>query len=280
MRMRRHVTSRSLFFWNFWVVLAVLVASLLSISGFAAPPDNAKAQPAIPPVLPPFVPPVEIRPPHLAALTLTAPCTPRIGSWSALSVVYAGASLEEPVWGLRGIFSTKPGRINAGASLLFLSGFGPPATTPLTELTMLQGGDQRDCWELINTNEVRPFPEFFLAPGIIHDRTDNGVIGQPEYEAFWRVLVQSHYTSAKAFARSARHDVTYANLFNEPEHYRGQVVHLSGRMVRLQAWPAPDEARAAGVGVLYEAWIMTDAYGENPVCVGLHRFAAGSDRGQ
>jgi hypothetical protein len=29
----------------------------------------------------------------------------------------------------------------------------------------------------------------------------------------------------------------------------------------------PDEARAAGVGNLYEGWLMTDTYGENPVCV-------------
>jgi len=266
MPMCRYVRSRSLLFPDIWAVPAVLVALLLSVPGSAAPPAKAQEQPPIPPDEPPFLQPVEIKPEHLAALTLTAPATPQIGPWSALGVVYAGAGPEASVWSLRGAFSTKAGRINVGASLLFLSGFGPPAATPLTELAMLQAGDHRDCWTLINTDELRPFPDFFLVPGFIRDR--HGIYtAEPEYEAYWQVLVQSHYTSAKAFARKAHRDVTYANLFNEPEHYRGQVIHVSGRMIRLQAWPAPDEARAAGVGTIYEAWIMTDAYGENPVCV-------------
>lgn len=265
MHMRRQVPSRSFLSRDCGAVLAVLVTFLLAIFASAADPDNAKAQPAVPSAGPLVVPFVECKPEQLAALTLAAPCTPRTASWSALSTIYTGASLDEPAWSLRGVFSTRPGRINAGTSLLFLTGFGPPAATPLTELSMLLACQQRDCWVLLNTNELRPFPEFFLTPGFIRDR--RGIfVGEPEYEAFWQVLVQAHYTSAKAFATSARRDVTYAHLFREPERYRGQVVHLSGRLVRLQRWTAPDEARAAGVANLYEAWIMTDAYGENPAC--------------
>src|SRR5579883_774884 len=209
--------------------------------------------------------PVEFKAEHLAALGFTAPCTPQIGPYSALAAVYAGASLDPPVWDLRGIFSSKAGRINIGASLLYLAGFGPPATTPLTELIMLQAGEQRDCWALIDSETLRPFPKYFLTPGLIRDRDDihNGAL---EYEAFWQVLVQAHFTSAKAFAKAARRDVAYVHLFNEPEQYRGEVVHLSGRLIRLRGFTAPDEARAAGVANLYEAWIMTDAYGENPIC--------------
>lgn len=262
MRMRRHVTSQSMLLRSSGVVLAVLVMSVPSVPGLAAPPPD---EPAI-------VPPVEIQPRQLAALVFTAPTTPRIGPWSALSIVYAGAALDEPVWELRGDFSTKTGRIKFGAGLLFLSGFGSPATTPLTELTMLQACAQRDCWELINTDEVRPFPEYLL--GFVRDRHGN-YVGEPEYEAYWRLLVQSHYTSAKAFARVARRDVTYVNLFHEPEQYRGKVVHVAGRLVRLLAYPAPDEARAAGVSTIYEAWIMTDAYGENPVCVAFTDLPSG-----
>jgi hypothetical protein len=213
-----------------------------------------------------FSAPAEFKPEYLAALTIAAPCTPQIGPCSALTVVYAGASLEAPVWDLRGAFSTKPGRINCGAGILFLSGFGPPATTPLTELIMLQAAEQRDCWQLINTEEVRPIPKYFLTPGFIRDRT--GIYtGSPECEAYWNFLVQAHYTSAKAFAKAARRDVTYFHLFNEPERYRGEVVHISGRLIRLLRWDPPMEARAAGVSGLYEGWIMTDAFGENPVCI-------------
>jgi hypothetical protein len=218
--------------------------------------------------------PTEFRPEHLAALTITAPCTPQIGPWSALAAVYAGASLDVPLWDLRGLFSTKAGRINAGASLLFLSGFGPPAAVPLTELVMLQAGEQRDCWELINTDEVRPIPKYFLTPGFIRDR--HGIFtGEPEYEAYWRILVQAHYTSAKAFAKAARRDVTYVHLFNEPERYRGEVVRVSGRLIQLRRFDPPMEARAAGVCDLYEGWIMTDAFGENPVCIAFTDLPSG-----
>jgi hypothetical protein len=213
-----------------------------------------------------FSAPAEFQAEHLAALTIAAPCTPRIGPWSALAAVYAGASLDAPIWDLRGIFSTKMGRTNAGAGMLFLSGFGPPATTPLVELVMLQACEQRECWALINTDEVRPIPNYFLMPGFIRDRT--GIyIGTPEYEAYWNFLVQAHYTSAQAFAKAARRDVTYFHLFNEPERYRGQVVHVSGRLIRLLRWEPPMEARAAGLSDFYEGWIMTDAFGENPVCI-------------
>jgi hypothetical protein len=216
----------------------------------------------------------EFKPEHLATLTFAAPCTPQIGPWSALAAIYAGASLDVPVWDLRGIFSTKPGRINAGASTLFLSGFGPPATMPLTELGALQACEQRDCWELINTDEVRPIPKYFLAPGFIRDR-DGIYTGVPEYEAYWQFLVQAHYTSAKAFAKAARRDVTYVHLFNQPEQYRGEVVRVSGRLISLKRFEPPMEARAAGVSDLYEGWIMTDAFGENPVVIAFTDLPTG-----
>lgn len=209
--------------------------------------------------------PAELKPEHLATLSVVDLTLPRIGPFSALGDIYMGASLDTPIWSLRGVFSTRPGRINTGAASLFLTGCGPSATTPLMELAMLQAGADRDCWELINTDRVRPLPALLLERGVIRDRRDIS-IGNPEYDAYWQILVQAHYTSAKAFAQEARHDVTYVHLFNEPERYRGEVVHLSGRLIRLRRFDAPDEARAAGVAYLYESWIMTDRYGKNPIC--------------
>lgn len=265
--MIRPSPSRSCFFRGRPTVPCALVLVLLPVLAFAAPlqPEQPSS---------PFLVPFEVKPAHLAALTVTAPSIPHVGPWSAVADVHAGASLEPPVWDLRGIFSTKPGRIHIGASLLYLMGFGSPTTTPLTELAMLQAGEQRDCWQLIDTDTLRPFPKYFLTPGFIRDRTDL-YNGDPEVEAFWRVLVQAHYTSTKAFAKAARRDVTYVHLFNEPQHYRGEVVHLTGRLIRLRGFQAPDEARAAGVANLYEAWIMTDAYGENPICFTFTDLPAG-----
>lgn len=244
----------------------VLVALLMPVFAAAQPPQAKVDSPSLSLG--------EVKPEHLASLTIAAPCTPQMGSWSALASVYAGASLEVPVWDLRGVFSTKAGRINAGAGSLFLTGFGPSATTPLTELVVLQVAAKRDCWELINTDEVRPIPKFFLAPDFIQDRT--GIhTGVPEYEAYGQFLVQAHFTSAMAFARAARRDVTYFHLFNEPERYRGAVVHVSGRLIRLVRWDPPMEVRAAGISDLYEGWIMTDAFGENPVCIAFTDLPSG-----
>lgn len=202
----------------------------------------------------------------VAALTTGAPSAPASGPWCALCALYAGTHRDVQAWDLRGPLSTRPGRIRIGAATLVLNGFDSAGPTPLIELATLQAGNDKDCWTLIDTDRVRPFPDFCLKPGYIRDR--HGIfIGDQEYEAYWRILVLAHYTSAKAFTQAARHDVTYAHLFNEPKRYRGQVVHLSGRLIRLLRFDPPDEARAQGVSDLYEGWIMTDAFGQNPACI-------------
>jgi hypothetical protein len=235
-------------------LLSLVAVVLVAFPIAAEPPQkNSLAMPA------------ELKPADIAILSIGVLASPNAGPFSALGNLYLGASLDTPIWSLRGVFSTRPGRIHSGAALLFLTGCGPSATTPLMELVMLQAGADRDCWALIDTDRVRPLPEWLLERGVIRDRHDISN-GNLEYEAYWQILVQAHYTSAKAFAKEARHDVTYVHLFNEPERYRGEVVHLSGRLIRLRRFDAPDEARAAGVAYLYESWIMTDRYGKNPIC--------------
>ncbi len=190
------------------------------------------------------------------------------------SALVAGAHPDIQVWNLRGPLSTKSGRIQIGAASLFLAGFGPPAGTPLVELATLQAGDDRSCWDLLDTDHLRPFPPALLEAGLIRDR--KGIYnGDPEIEAYNQILILAHYTSAKAFAGGARRDLKYVNLFNEPERLRGQVVHVQGRLVKLLRFDPPDEARGAGVSDLFESWIMTDDYGENPVCAVFTDLPAG-----
>jgi hypothetical protein len=237
-------------------VLCVL-AALLAIA--AAPPDRADDDPAGALFQP------EIKPEHVAILTTGASLDPRSGPLSALTDLYAGTTPEMPVWSLNGPFTTKPGRIQVGAGSLVLAGFSPVAS-PLVGLAVLQAGEDRDCWALVNSEQVRPFPKLLLQPGRIRDR--HGLFnGDPEIEDYSEVLALAHFTSAGAFARAARHDVTYTHLFNEPEKYRGQVIHITGRLVKLARFDPTPEARGRGVSDLYEAWIMTDAFGENPACI-------------
>lgn len=88
-----------------------------------------------------------------------------------------------------------------------------------------------------------------------------------EYRAYNSMLLRARRTEQADFARAARRDLTYAHLFEQPADYRGQVVHLAGRLKRLRKLDAPLQAASEGVKTLYEGWIFDDLYAANPFCV-------------
>jgi hypothetical protein len=97
----------------------------------------------------------------------------------------------------------------------------------------------------------------------VHNASEN----YNEAQAYNYLLVQANATSVAAFAKSARRDLTFAHLFEEPSKYRGQVVHIEGRLGRLRRFDAPRLAIKQGIPVLYEGWIFGDAYFSNPYCI-------------
>jgi hypothetical protein len=100
----------------------------------------------------------------------------------------------------------------------------------------------------------------------IKDRTP---VRAEEAKEYNDLLVLAHKTPAAAFANSSRKDLTFAHLFEQPELYRGEIVHVEGRMNRLRVFEAPAGAREAGVEQMYEGWIFDkDLYGgQNPMCL-------------
>ena len=88
-----------------------------------------------------------------------------------------------------------------------------------------------------------------------------------ESQAYNFVLVQASKLSSEDFARSARRDVTFAHLWEQPGDYRGQVIHVEGRLKRLRQFDAPRPAAAEGVAIVYEGWIFAEEYFSNPYCV-------------
>jgi hypothetical protein len=88
-----------------------------------------------------------------------------------------------------------------------------------------------------------------------------------EFDALIDVLAQTWYTSPKAFEKAARTDLSFRQLFEHPDRYRGEVVHLEGRLRLVQPWEPPLMAREAGVPMMYEAAIFDAASGENPFIV-------------
>jgi hypothetical protein len=206
---------------------------------------------------------------------------PGSGPECATAGIVAGTLPEIAVWDLRGPLSSRYGRQALGAQTLFLSGFTSRRDLPsaLTEVAILQAGDDGRpdsvrCWSLLDTEQVRPFPEAFKEVGLIRDGHDIA-IGQPEVVAYADILSMAYYTSAAAFRKSARTDLTYAQIFSEPRKYRGEVVNIAGRLKRLSRLEPPPEAQAQGVSDLYEAWIFNDVYGLNPFCALFTYLAPG-----
>jgi hypothetical protein len=208
----------------------------------------------------------------IATQVLGSGAAPSVGAWSALAGTLSGALPEVAAWELRGPLSSRYGRQSLGAQTLFLTGFTPVRDLPsaLAELAILQVGDDGRpdglrCWSLLDTDRVRPFPAVYKEPGVIRDGHDIS-IGLPETVAYSNIVAMAYYTSPAAFRQAARRDLTYAQVFAEPHLYRGEVIHIEGRLKRLSRLEPPIEAKAQGVTDLYEAWIFNDVYGMNPFC--------------
>jgi hypothetical protein len=181
------------------------------------------------------------------------------------SLLIAGRSLT--VQKLLALMVTAEGRRTVGAATLFLNGASLPSLAPLTEVTLLNHGDRAGCWKLVNSDIVRPIPPETLANikdgKTLPARSTEGL----EFDALIEVLTQTWYTSPGAFEKAARKDLSFTQLFQNPEQYRGEVVHLEGRLRLLQRWDPPLMAREAGVPAMYEAAIFDDASGSNPYLV-------------
>jgi hypothetical protein len=104
-------------------------------------------------------------------------------------------------------------------------------------------------------------------------------------EEFWgycETIVLASRIGSQAFARSAREnqEATFAHVFNDPDNYRGKVVHVEGRLARLRGWPAPEYVKQRGVANLYEAWVFDATQGTNPWCVIFTDLPAGLKVGE
>jgi hypothetical protein len=87
-----------------------------------------------------------------------------------------------------------------------------------------------------------------------------------EFEAYMEALAKASYTPPPAFATSARHDVNFAQLMSDPADYRGDVIHVEGRLKLLRRFNPP-AAVAERIPDFYEGWIFGKERGSQPVCV-------------
>jgi hypothetical protein len=185
-----------------------------------------------------------------------------------LSVGRASAEppVDQPLFDARSLqelLANPDGRCSLGAAALFGVASGGECK-PLACLAVLQAGDEKQCWTLVDTSRVRPFPDAWRdwvkdEKPISSDRL--------EVAAYAGTLILAHSTDTVALDKAARRDLTYVQLFREPQNHRGQIVRIGGRMKRIRRYDdPPTEARQAGVSHIYEGWLFNSDFGENPVC--------------
>ena len=59
-------------------------------------------------------------------------------------------------------------------------------------------------------------------------------------------------------AKAARPDIQYFQLLEEPSRYRGEIIHISGRLKQLRPHIAPKVLQNDGIGYFFEALIESD----------------------
>jgi hypothetical protein len=90
-----------------------------------------------------------------------------------------------------------------------------------------------------------------------------------EIKAYTEAQLAVARTPAKAFAKSAKENdwVTFSHLFQEPSRFRGKVIPMKGKLVRIRKIEATIESEKQGVKFFYEGWVFTETKHSNPICV-------------
>lgn len=96
-----------------------------------------------------------------------------------------------------------------------------------------------------------------------------------ELQAYCYVLEHARDVPADKLKKAARRDVTFSMLWNDSPKYRGDLLHIEGRLSRLTPYDAPRRmSREAGIPTIYEGWIFAED-SDNPYCVVFTDLPAG-----
>jgi hypothetical protein len=88
-----------------------------------------------------------------------------------------------------------------------------------------------------------------------------------EYRAYHYLVAQAHKTPPAWLVDHSRGDLTFAHLFEQPARYRGELIHVEGKLRRLRRFDSTGLSAQQGVAATYEGWIYSDLYFDHPFCV-------------
>lgn len=109
---------------------------------------------------------------------------------------------------------------------------------------------------------------------------DNTAGRAEESPAIYQMLCVAATIPRAQLAALSRRDVTFSNLFHEPDLYRGKPIHLVGVLCRLTARADLDLRNPYSIPVVYEAWIFTENQLDDPMVVLLTKLPEGLTPGE
>jgi hypothetical protein len=86
--------------------------------------------------------------------------------------------------------------------------------------------------------------------------SDKAPLAPAEMPAYWRLMQWARAQSFDNLARRAKRDTPFAQLFEQPDKYRGKLLRLRLHVKRILEYEAPKNT--AGVERVYEAWGWTE----------------------
>jgi hypothetical protein len=175
------------------------------------------------------------------------------------------------------VFRDNTEQVLRGAATLAGTGCQGGSGVPMV-LALLARGEQEHLWKLEVSDRALP-----LSPGLLKRVKDSSGVriddAAFESEAYCEAVFKSSLVSLGAFANSA-HDASFRNLWDNPAHYRGQVIHYEGKLRSVRDFDAPLMLAAKGIKQLYECWIFDKDNGANPVCLICPELPAGVKPGE
>lgn len=118
-------------------------------------------------------------------------------------------------------------------------------------------------------NEVKDGRVFPTISGLLKSEVPKDI--DAAYRLFNQMLVNGFEVPLEAFKKSGEENayVTYSHLMSPrgAARYRGEVVRVQGRMMKLRKYDVTEAAKGHGFKFMYEAWIFGPTPGANPFCV-------------
>jgi hypothetical protein len=220
---------------------------------------------------------------HLATMVLGSAFDPQTRGFGVATNLLVGTLPDDRfrVWEIVPPTEAPRFRQAAGAATAFLAGAAGTGNESLAALNVLEildlgDGNRFNIWTLRDTTQIEKIPRIDL------DRVKDGQ-GIPkldsddrELDAYFGMVIAASRTPEKVLEEGALKDISYANLFDTPKDFRGEVVQVIGKLKRIRKFPAGALLKDAGIPFLYEGWIFDPGIGANPFCVVFSELPKGS----